>query len=88
VLAGSTARRTQSTTFPAGYLALREQLISQGKLIPDSSPALYRFAVDVVFSSPSAAASIVAARSASGPIEWKLSGTGQSYRDWREARLS
>lgn len=79
VLAGSTARRTPSSTFPAGYAALREQLLSQGKLVPDASADLYRFAADVAFSSPSAAASIAAARSASGPLEWKLVGTGQNY---------
>ena len=45
------------------------------------------FAVDVAFASPSAAASIVAARSASGPREWKVAGTGQSYRGWRAERL-
>jgi hypothetical protein len=48
---------------------------------------LYRFATDVAFASPSAAASVVAARSASGPREWKLRRTGQLYRDWRAARL-
>ncbi len=45
------------------------------------------FAADMAFASPSAAASIVAARSASGPREWKVAGTGQSYRDWRAERL-
>lgn len=88
VLAGSTARRTPSSTFPAGYEALRDQLLGQGKLVADTSPDLYRFAEDVAFSSPSAAASIVAARSASGPLEWKLAGTGQTYRDWRGTQLS
>ena len=33
------------------------------------APELFRFASDVVFASPSAAASVVAARSASGPLE-------------------
>jgi hypothetical protein len=30
---------------------------------------------------------VVAARSATGPREWKLSGTGQTYRDWRAEAL-
>jgi hypothetical protein len=87
VLAGSTARRGASETFPAGYRALRDKLLANGQLAEDGSPDLYRFATDVAFSSPSAAASIIAARSAGGPLEWKLEGTGQTYRDWRAARL-
>jgi hypothetical protein len=87
VLAGSTARRTPSGTFPAGYKSLRERLRAAGQLVDSTSPDHYRFATDVVFSSPSAAASIVSARSASGPIEWKIEGSGQAYRDWRAATL-
>lgn len=87
VLAGSTARRGGSETFPAGYRALRDKLLAGGQLTDDSSPELYRFATDVVFSSASAAASIIAARSAGGPLEWKLETSGQTYRDWRAARL-
>ncbi len=83
VLAGSTARRTPSGTFPAGYLALRDQLIVDGRLVDGPTPDILAFATDVVFTSPSAAASIVAARSASGPREWKLEGTGQMYKDWK-----
>lgn len=70
VLAGSTARKGGTTTFPAGYATLRDQLIAAGRLVDGPSTDLFSFATDVVFSSPSAAASIVAARSASGPIKW------------------
>jgi hypothetical protein len=87
VLAGSTARRAPSETFPRGYLALRIQLVAEGKLVAGSSPDLYTFAADVAFTSPSAAASIVAARSASGPREWRVKETGELYGDWRAARL-
>ncbi|HET6410027.1 MAG TPA: DUF4357 domain-containing protein [Chthoniobacteraceae bacterium] len=87
VLEGSTARRTPTGTFPAGYLALRDQLVVDGKLVEGPTPDLYKFATGVVFSSPSAAASIVAARSASGPREWRIAETGQTYGEWREARL-
>jgi hypothetical protein len=48
---------------------------------------LLTFATDVVLASPSAAAAIVAGRSGSGPIEWKIAETEQSYRDWRAATL-
>jgi hypothetical protein len=87
VLAGSTARKANTETFPLGYRALRDQLVQDGRLVESSDPDLYRFAADVVFGSPSAAASLVAARSASGPREWRLRGTGQAYRDWRAVKL-
>jgi hypothetical protein len=86
VLAGSTARKGQSGTFPAGYFALRSKLLADGSLVDASE--FYRFATDVTFSSPSAAASIVAARSASGPLEWRPVGSGQTYRDWRSMKLA
>jgi hypothetical protein len=87
VLAGSTARREGTETFPLGYRALRDQLVQDGRLAETPDPDIYRFATEVAFASPSAAASVVAARSASGPREWKLNGTGQTYRDWRAERL-
>ena len=87
VLAGSTAKAATSATFQAGYRALRERLLSDGSLVAGPSPDLLAFGTDVVFASPSAAAAIVAGRSASGPIEWKLTDTGQPYRDWRAATL-
>lgn len=62
-------------------------MVEDGRLIDGPSPDLYRFTKDVVFASPSAAASIVAARSASGPREWKISGSGETYRDWRAKKL-
>jgi hypothetical protein len=37
----------------------------------------------LTFASPSAAAAIVAGRSATGPREWKLIDTRQTYRDWK-----
>jgi hypothetical protein len=88
VMAGSTVRRTPSGTFPAGYLALRDQLVAGGKLIAGQTPDLYTFTVDVAFTSPSTAASVVAARSASGPREWKVEGTGQMYKDWKDSALA
>ena len=48
---------------------------------------LYTFTSDVVFTSPTAAAAIVAARSASGPREWRVKETGQMYKDWKAAAL-
>jgi hypothetical protein len=87
VLAGSTGKTATSGTFQAGYRALRERLLGDGSLVPGSSAELLVFATDVIFASPSAAAAVVAGRSASGPVEWKIAETGQAYRDWRAATL-
>jgi hypothetical protein len=66
VFAGSTARRAASSTFPAGYAALRDKLVVSLQLVPDSNSEVWTFNSDVTFTSPSAAASIVSGRSASG----------------------
>jgi hypothetical protein len=88
VLAGSTARRGPSSTFPAGYRAHRDRLIAAGDLVEGGDgPELLIFARDIRFASPSAAASIVAARAASGPLEWRVEGSGQRYRDWLAERI-
>lgn len=88
VLAGSTARKGGSGTFPAGYRALRDRLVADGQLLDEPSSPVLRFTTDVAFSSSSAAASIIAVRSASGPLEWKVAASAQTYRDWRAAKLS
>ncbi len=85
VLAGSTARKGETGTFPAGYRALRDELLADTRLTEEGER--YRFVRDVPFTSPSAAAAIVAGRSATGPGEWKIEGTGTSYRDWKAAEL-
>jgi hypothetical protein len=87
VLAGSTARKDETETFPLGYRTLRDQLVQDGRLVEGPDEDLYRFATDVAFGSPSAGASVVAARSASGPRQWRLRGTAQAYGDWRAAKL-
>lgn len=88
LLAGSTARRGATETSPAGYRALCDQLFAEGRLTDEAAAGLYCFTSDVIFVSPSAAASIVvAARSASGPLEWKVRRTRQTHRDWRAVTL-
>jgi hypothetical protein len=53
---------------------LRGRLVHEDKLVTAPEEGFYRFAVDVNFTSSSAAASIVGARSASGPQEWRPQG--------------
>ncbi len=87
VFAGSTARRASSSTFPAGYAALKDKLVASAQLVDGLSPDVWTFGSDVTFSSPSAAASMISGRSASGPLEWKIQPQGLSYRDWRASRM-
>jgi hypothetical protein len=87
ILAGSSARREPSSTFPAGYRVHRDRLVAAGDLVDGAGPELLTFTRDTRFASPSAAASIVAARAASGPLEWRVEGSGQRYRDWLADRI-
>ena len=87
VLAGSTARMKGTSSFPQGYRSMRDQFVADGKLVDDAQPGFYRFATDVAFPSPSAAATVVMARSANGTTEWKERGSGRSYRQWRSTQL-
>jgi hypothetical protein len=85
VKAGSQARaawvgdRKQNTH----YWKLFDELVTSGVLVVQGEHR--HFAKDYAFSSPSAAAAIVAGRSANGRISWVLRSTGQTYADWEEA---
>ena len=92
MLAGSTARKAGTDTFPLGYRALRDQFVHDGRLVDYVDAGMYRFAADVTFGSPSPAASVVAARSASGPPEWKARGPGScigigGQTSWPQAKV-
>lgn len=82
VLAGSTARQTTTATLPDTYRSLREQLLTRGALAATPAGSLL-FTQNVIFTSPSAAAAIVAGRSASGPREWKHEPSGLLLKDWK-----
>jgi hypothetical protein len=88
ILAGSTARLEGTSTFPRGYRGFRDQLIADGKLVDSGEPGIYRFTTDVSCPSPTAAASIVLARTAGGPDTWTVRGSGQTYGAWRAANLN
>lgn len=87
VLRGSTARR-QGVESWTSYRALRDQLVAEGKLVDGPDPNYYVFAEDVAFASPSAGAAVVAGRNTNGRRHGKLQAAGQSYEEWREARLA
>lgn len=72
VLKGSTAvkqLRESAKTSGAWIINLRDQLLQNGSLVEQGE--FLAFSKDVEFSSPSAAAAIVHAGNAAGPIAWK-----------------
>lgn len=84
VLKGSTARKQGSPSWDS-YITLRDDLVAQKKLVPRTDD-LFEFAEDVEFSSPSAAAAVVAAANRNGRITWKLA-SGVTYAQWKESQV-
>jgi hypothetical protein len=83
VLEGSTARLSWSGA-DDGYKSLKESVEESGCVVPSPDGKSVRFLQDRVFSSPSAAAAVVAGRSANGRVEWKVTGTNMSYGTWQD----
>ena len=83
---GSTARKDPVPSLRS-YLGLRMALIKAQKLIGNSDGQSLKFAEDVAFGSPSAAATTVLGRNANGRLEWKIESTGQTYHDWEQSKL-
>lgn len=74
VFKGSTAvkqLRESAKTSGAWIITLRDQLLQNGSLLEQGE--FFAFTKDVEFSSPSAAAAIIHAGNAAGPIAWKNS---------------
>lgn len=82
VLEGSTARLKWTGGEGNSYASLRAKLEHDDTLVPTSDGAAMRFTHNHVFASPSAAASIVAGRSANGRAEWKVQNTRRTYGQW------
>ncbi len=86
VLAGSQARTEDQPSLASNVRALRQQLITTGKLTPEKEGVL-KFLQDVAFSSPSAAAQAVMGTSRNGRADWIIPETHQTYAQWQEAQL-
>ena len=86
VLEGSEAL-TGTGYVQQSYGGLKEKLVDDGVLIPDSKDKL-RFAKPWPFKSPSAAAAVVLDRNSNGRLEWKVKGSKQSYHDWQQAQTT
>ncbi len=88
VFKNSTARK-QGTESWMSYKGLRDQLVTDGKLIDGpGQDGFFIFAEDVPFSSPSAAAAVVYGGNQNGRIVWRVKDTSQTYEKWQEEKLA
>jgi hypothetical protein len=72
----------------SAYTNQFNELVKVGVLAPLADGKLREFNRDYAFSSPSAAASVVAGRTANGRTHWRVEGTDQSYGDWQDQRVT
>lgn len=77
VKAGSQASIKISNSIAEGWLRIRKKLLEAEILKQDEQHLI--FIEDAIFTSPSAAASIVLGRQAPGPISW-INASGESYK--------
>lgn len=82
VLEGSGARLKWTGVVGHSYTGLRARLEQDGTLVPTPDGSAMRFTRDHVFASPSAAAAMVAGRSANGRVEWVEQRTRRTYGQW------
>jgi hypothetical protein len=87
VLAGSMARQSGTASWTS-YKGLRDKLIADGKLVDSGQPNIVKFAENVPFESPSAAAAVVYAGNQNGRMAWRVKGTGQTYKDWQDSQIA
>ena len=82
--------RTRSTWegVQGTYTALFGELVRNGVLMPTLDGRHREFSRDYAFSSPSAAAAIVAGRSANGRTHWTIESSGQDYASWQEEKIN
>jgi len=82
---GSRARKAASSALSSYKLATRQELIVGGVL--KEAGGELKFTQDFLFTSSSAAASVISGTSMNGRIVWKLA-DGTTLRDWEERELS
>ena len=87
IFKGSTAKSNSAPALGRGYAELRKQLFEEGKLAVSGQEGFWTFTDNVPFSSPSAAAAVVAGTNRSGPETWQVQGTQQTYKQWQQAQV-
>ena len=87
VLKDSCARKIWEgkETGPFSYRLLYEKLVGDGVI--DVAETLGHFSTDYAFASPSAAASVVLGRTANGRVNWRVDGSGQTFKEWEDAEV-
>lgn len=88
ILSGSEAREQELPSLASNVRQIRQQLISNAKLVPSGKAGVLTFVEDVAFSSPSAAAQAVMATSRNGRTDWKTEGAGLTYAEWQERQIA
>lgn len=83
VFQGSVGSITATPTMPPGWNTLRAQALADGSMVVDNG--VLRFTKDVLFSSPSAAAAVLAGSNRNGRRDWKTS-DGRSIADIEESQ--
>ncbi len=87
VQAGSICRREWSQgSSDHNYAKLFNELVSTGVVVINEGRG--RFTENYAFKSPSAAAAVVNGRPANGTTEWKIVGSGKTYKEWEEEKLA
>lgn len=87
VLEGSTAVAAWSSDSDYSYAKLHAKLAKSGKLVPGEGK-LFSFSEDVLFSSPSAASSVILGRPDNGRTSWKLADSDTTYATWHSERIA
>lgn len=82
VFKGSKAAGSTVTSMTSSFITLRQKLIEEEVVIDKGS--FLEFPEDYIFSSPSAAASIVLGRNANGLTEWKLK-SGKTLKEFESS---
>lgn len=82
VLEGSEVSVSVSESIADGWVRQRNKLLESGNLI--SGEGKYVFAKDTLFSSPSAASSVILGMQSAGPIKW-IDENGKTYKENQQA---
>jgi hypothetical protein len=84
VLKGSQCSKGTSQSISEGWIRLRKKIIENGILVERGES--YEFADNAVFSSLSAASSVVLGRQSAGPLSW-ITQEGKTYRQIQSEQL-
>jgi hypothetical protein len=88
VLKGSTIRKENTPSLRKSYAEMRKDLIAEGLFVNSENTDFWITSENIIFSSPSYAASIVTGSQQNGRIEWKVEGKQIPYGEWQEQQIN